>query len=50
LRQASASASDAAPPAVPVHITRSAKRVPIRFDIVGQTEGSKQVGARGLAS
>jgi membrane fusion protein (multidrug efflux system) len=45
------SASDAAPPAVPVHIARvEAKRVPIRFDIVGQVEGSKQVEVRARVS
>ncbi|HEX5863396.1 MAG TPA: efflux RND transporter periplasmic adaptor subunit [Casimicrobiaceae bacterium] len=44
-------ASDAAPPAVPVHIARvEAKRVPIRFDIVGQVEGSKQVEVRARVS
>ena len=44
-------ANDVAPPAVPVHIARvEAKRVPIRFDIVGQVEGSKQVEVRARVS
>ena len=44
---AASRAAAAAPPAVPVHIAKvEAKRVPIRFDIVGQVEGSKQVEVR----
>ncbi|MDQ2964071.1 MAG: efflux RND transporter periplasmic adaptor subunit [Pseudomonadota bacterium] len=48
---AAPSVSGVAPPAVPVHIAKvEAKRVPIRFDIVGQVEGSKQVEVRARVS
>ena len=48
---AASRAAAAAPPAVPVHIAKvEAKRVPIRFDIVGQVEGSKQVEVRARVS
>ena len=48
---AASRAAAAAPPAVPVHIAKvEAKRVPIRFDVVGQVEGSKQVEVRARVS
>ena len=48
---AASRAAAAAPPPVPVHIAKvEAKRVPIRFDIVGQVEGSKQVEVRARVS
>jgi membrane fusion protein, multidrug efflux system len=48
---AASRAAAAAPPAVPVHIAKvEVKRVPIRFDIVGQVEGSKQVEVRARVS
>ena len=41
----------AAPPAVPVHVVvASAQNVPIAFEAVGQTEGSKQVEVRARVS
>jgi membrane fusion protein (multidrug efflux system) len=41
----------AAPPAVPVHIAKVEPRsVPIKFDLVGQIEGSKQVEVRARVS
>jgi membrane fusion protein, multidrug efflux system len=44
-------ASGAAPPAVPVHIAKVEPRsVPIKFDLVGQVEGSKQVEVRARVS
>src|SRR5438132_5964569 len=48
---AASRAAAAAPAAVPVHIAKvEPKRVPIRFDIVGQVEGSKQVEVRARVS
>jgi membrane fusion protein, multidrug efflux system len=46
-----AGATAAAPAAVPVHIAKvEPRRVPIRFDVVGQVEGSKQVEVRARVS
>lgn len=46
-----AAGSGAAPAAVPVHTVKvEPKTVPIRFDIVGQVEGSKQVEVRARVS
>ena len=43
--------TSAAPPPVPVHtITVEPRRVPIRFDVVGTVEGSKQVEVRARVS
>ncbi|HEY1329114.1 MAG TPA: efflux RND transporter periplasmic adaptor subunit [Casimicrobiaceae bacterium] len=43
-----AKAASAAPPAVPVHTVQVAPRaVPVRFEVVGQVEGSKEVEVRG---
>lgn len=48
---AASRAAAAAPAAVPVHTAKvEPKRVPIRFDIVGQVEGSKQVEVRARVS
>lgn len=49
--QAPAAQGGAAPPPVPVHeIQLSAQTVPIAFEAVGQTEGSKQVEVRARVS
>jgi membrane fusion protein (multidrug efflux system) len=48
---AASRAATTAPPPVQVHIAKvEPKRVPIRFDIVGQVEGSKQVEVRARVS
>jgi membrane fusion protein (multidrug efflux system) len=48
---AAPAASGAAPPAVAVHIAKVEPRsVPIKFDLVGQVEGSKQVEVRARVS